>query len=35
MKGISKPWYFISRLTKNDPYDNINMGDRILAIWLG
>ncbi|CAK59383.1 unnamed protein product (macronuclear) [Paramecium tetraurelia] len=35
MKGISEPWYFISRLTKNDPYDNINMGDRILAIWLG
>ncbi|CAD8193826.1 unnamed protein product [Paramecium pentaurelia] len=34
-EGISKPWYFISRLTKNDPYDNISMGDRILAIWLG
>ncbi|CAD8162366.1 unnamed protein product [Paramecium octaurelia] len=35
MKGISEPWYFISRLTKNDPYDNISMGDRVLAIWLG
>ncbi|CAD8123997.1 unnamed protein product [Paramecium sonneborni] len=35
LKGASEPWYFISRLTNNDPYDNIRMGDRLLAIWLG
>ena len=33
--GLSEPWYFMSRLTSNDPYDNVNMGDRLLAIWLG
>lgn len=34
-KGMTEPWYFLSRLTVNEPYDNIRMGDRTLAIWLG
>lgn len=34
-QGISEPWYFMSRLTSNDPYDNIRMGDRLLAVFLG
>jgi hypothetical protein len=28
LSGKSEPWYFIARLTKNDPYDNTRMGDR-------
>lgn len=35
LSGKSAPWYFISRLTSNDPYDDLNMGDRILALWQG
>ena len=31
--GKNEPWYFVSRLTTNEPYDNIRMGDRTLAIW--
>lgn len=34
-KGKDAPWYFVSRLTANKENDNINMGDRLLAIWLG
>jgi hypothetical protein len=34
-KGKDAPWYFMSRLTANKNSDNINMGDRLLAIWLG
>ena len=35
LNGKNAPWYFVSRLTRNHPYDNVNMGDRTLAIWLG
>ena len=35
VSGKNAPWYFISRLTTNNPYDNIRMNDRILAIWQG
>ncbi len=35
MNGKNAPWYFVSRLTRNDPYGNIELGDRVLAIWLG
>lgn len=31
--GKNAPWYFVSRLTTNIPYNDIEMGDRILAIW--
>lgn len=34
-KGKEAPWYFVSRLTANKKDENINMGDRLLAIWLG
>jgi len=34
-KGKDAPWYFVSRLTANKKDENINMGDRLLAIWLG
>lgn len=34
-EGIKEAYYFMSRLTSNDPYDNVNMGDRVLAVWLG
>jgi hypothetical protein len=33
--GKNQPWYFLARLTSNNPYDNIRMGDRLLAIWQG
>lgn len=33
--GKDAPWYFVARLTSNKKYDNIGMGDRILALWLG
>ena len=28
LRGISDAWYFVARLTKNNPYDNVRMGDR-------
>lgn len=28
VNGKNEPWYFVARLTKNNPYDNIRMGDR-------
>lgn len=31
--GKKEPWYFVSRLTSNVKYDNVGMGDRLLAIW--
>jgi hypothetical protein len=31
--GKNAPWYFLARLTKNTPYDDIGMGDRMLAMW--
>lgn len=35
MQGKKAPWYFVSRLTRNNPNKNVGMGDRTLAIWLG
>lgn len=35
MAGKREPWYFVSRLTRNNPNSNIGLGDRTLAIWLG
>jgi hypothetical protein len=34
-EGKKEPWYFMSRLTVNKEYQNIEKGDRLLAIWLG
>lgn len=31
--GKNAPWYFVARLTKNIPYEDVGMGDRLLAIW--
>ena len=31
--GKNAPWYFVARLTSNKPYDDANMGDRLLANW--
>jgi hypothetical protein len=31
--GKNAPWYFIARLTANKNYQDITMGDRLLAIW--
>ena len=33
INGKNQPWYFVSRLTTNEEYDNVRMGDRALAIW--
>jgi hypothetical protein len=33
--GKNAPWYFVSRLASNKPYDDVGMGDRLLAIWQG
>lgn len=33
--GKSAPWYFVSRLSMNKKDENNQMGDRLLAIWLG
>lgn len=33
LNGKDAPWYFVARLTKNNPGDNTGMGDRMLAIW--
>ena len=33
INGKNAPWYFVSRLTSNKPYDDVGMGDRLLAIW--
>lgn len=32
-EGKKAPWYFVSRLTKNNPYKNVGLGDRVLAIF--
>ena len=34
-QGKSEPWYFMSRLTVNKEYQNVEKGDRLLAIWQG
>lgn len=31
--GKNAPWYFVSRMTKNNPYKNVELGDRVLAIF--
>ena len=33
ISGKNAPWYFLSRLTYNEKYQDIAMGDRTLAIW--
>lgn len=33
--GKNAPWYFVSRLTSNYNYQNVDMGDRLLAVWQG
>lgn len=33
LDGKNAPWYFLARLTKNNPYGDIGVGDRTLAIW--
>jgi hypothetical protein len=33
LAGKNAPWYFLARFTKNIPFGDINLGDRILAIW--
>lgn len=34
-EGKVAPWYFVSRMTTNEEYENVNFGDRTLAIFLG
>jgi hypothetical protein len=33
ISGKIQPWYFISRLTRNNPYGNVEIGDRVLCLW--
>ena len=33
--GKPESYYILSRLTKNEKYGDVGMGDRILAIWQG
>ena len=33
LAGKNEAWYFVARLTLNNPYDSIRVGDRLLAIW--
>ena len=35
LNGKKEAWYFVSRLTRNNPHKDMDMGDRTLAIWLG
>jgi hypothetical protein len=35
ISGKKEAWYFVSRLTRNDPYGDIALGDRLLCLWLG
>jgi len=35
LNGKNAPWYFIARLTSNFNYQNVDMGDRLLAVWQG
>lgn len=35
LSGKNQAYYFISRLTRNNPYTDVQMGDRVLALWLG
>lgn len=35
LAGKNQAWYFVSRLTLHKDYDNVRMGDRLLAIWQG
>jgi hypothetical protein len=31
--GKNAPWYFLARLTINNPFADAGFGDRLLAIW--
>ncbi|CAK56140.1 unnamed protein product (macronuclear) [Paramecium tetraurelia] len=33
--GKNEAWYFVARLANQEKYDNIRMGDRMLALWQG
>jgi hypothetical protein len=33
--GKIAPWYFMARVTMNKDYQDIRMGDRMLALWQG
>jgi hypothetical protein len=35
LTGKNAPFYFVSRLTNNIPNNNIDLGDRVLAIFQG
>jgi hypothetical protein len=35
LSGKNAPWYFVSRLTRNNPYKDVEQGDRTLGIWQG
>jgi hypothetical protein len=31
--GKNAPWYFLARLTVNNPFGDAGFGDRLLAMW--
>jgi hypothetical protein len=33
VSGKNADWYFVSRLTINNPHQDVGFGDRLLAIW--
>jgi hypothetical protein len=33
LSGKSAPFYFVSRLTSNNPNGDLGMGDRVLGVW--
>lgn len=33
LAGKPEAWYIIARLTKNEKYADVGMGDRLLAVW--
>lgn len=35
INGLKVDWSFVSRLSKNNDLQDITLGDRVLAIWLG
>lgn len=35
LKGKNEPWYHLARLTSNEPYRDLQLGDRMLAVFQG
>lgn len=33
--GKQAPWYIVSRMTWHEKFDNIRLGDRLMALWQG